>query len=89
MSDVPTETPHDMPADRYQGVHANLAELARELAPLLNADQLAKLNACVTELQSLAVNAGNPEAPTHAPMAPPLPTVQNPPAPEPEPPEAA
>lgn len=87
MSDQPSDFPNrgrDFPADRAQGVHANLAELARALAPKLNSDELAKLNACVTDLQSLASTAGNPEAPTHAPMAPPYPTVENPPAREAE-----
>lgn len=68
-------------AERVQGVYDNLAPLAAEIALKLSSDELARLNACVTELQSICQTEGREGAPTHAPMEAPYPTVQNPPRP--------
>jgi hypothetical protein len=68
-------------ADRLHGLHENLSALALALGDKLDSDSLAKLNACVTELQSLSEGSGGSTNvnPTHAPMEPPPPTVANPP----------
>jgi len=74
--------------DRLRGVYENLKDVAESVGSQLDADSLAKLNACVTELQSLA--GATADSPSHAPMTPPEPTVANPPSkPPPTPPKAA